>query len=84
MLVGWTVWVSRITLLLGRRWRADRSWIDLIGRASGFFWVLTGFGVTILFLAKPFVDNHPFLIYNPDPPPVAEAGGEIVQPVSEP
>jgi hypothetical protein len=53
MLVGWTVLVSSTTLLVTRRWRADRSWIDRSGRVAGAFWISTSFVVMILFIYIP-------------------------------
>ncbi len=45
--LGLAVLVTWTTLLLGRRWRAEPSWIDRLGRIIGVAWVLLG-------LASPF------------------------------
>ncbi len=45
--LGLAVLVAWTTLLLGRRWRAEPSWIDRLGRIIGVAWVLLG-------LASPF------------------------------
>ena len=58
LFVGWAVLVSWITLLLGG-WRSEARWIDRLGRATGLFWVLTGFAVAGLFVVCPFVSSCP-------------------------
>jgi hypothetical protein len=40
-------WVSS---LLARRWRSEKSWVSRMGRVLGFFWVLVGVFVPIVFL----------------------------------
>lgn len=51
--VGLAVLVSWTTLLLGRTWRSEPSWIDRLGRAFGFYWIvaalvaMAGFGLPI-------------------------------------
>jgi hypothetical protein len=42
MFIGLAVLASWMTLALGRRWRAERSWVDRFGRAAGFYWIMTG------------------------------------------
>jgi hypothetical protein len=42
MFVGLAVSISWMTLLVGRRWRAERSWVDRFGRAVGCFWIASG------------------------------------------
>ncbi|MFI5455180.1 MAG: hypothetical protein ACHRXM_06975 [Isosphaerales bacterium] len=39
---GLAVLVSWMTLLVGRRWRAESSWVDRSGRAVGVFWIVEG------------------------------------------
>jgi len=39
---GLAVLVSWMTLLVGRRWRAESSWVDRFGRAVGVFWIVVG------------------------------------------
>jgi hypothetical protein len=42
---GFQVWISPAVmaawaaLILGRRWRGERSWIDRAGRLCGFYWI---------------------------------------------
>jgi hypothetical protein len=50
--VGLAVLASWMTLLVGRRWRAEPDWVDRLGRAMGTFWILSGFAaaVSIAFL----------------------------------
>jgi hypothetical protein len=50
MFVALAVSASWITLLLGRRWRADSDWIDRFGRALGVFWIVAGFAMTGIYL----------------------------------
>ncbi len=47
-LVGAAVLGSWSTLVLGRRWRAERSWIDRLGRALGVYWIAMGLGAPAL------------------------------------
>lgn len=44
--VGLAVLASWTTLLVGRRWRAEPSWVDRLGRILGVFWICAGFAVT--------------------------------------
>ena len=47
-MMGWTateygglaVLAAWLTLFLGRRWRAEASWVDRLGRAMGLFWIV--------------------------------------------
>ncbi len=43
--------VAWVTLLVGRRWRAEPSWVDRLGRALGVFWIVAGFFITGVSLA---------------------------------
>jgi hypothetical protein len=38
---GWIA-VAWMTLILSGVWRAERNWIDRLGRAIGVFWILAG------------------------------------------
>ena len=78
MFVGWAVFVTWMTLLIGRRWRAERSWIDRLGRATGVFWILAGSSVVVLFLLYPLTMTSEFRVVRLFPPPAAEAGDGIV------
>jgi hypothetical protein len=40
--VGLAILASWMTLLVGRRWRAEPSWVDRLGRALGVVWILAG------------------------------------------
>jgi hypothetical protein len=46
MLVGLAVLASWTTLLVGRRWRPEPSWIDRLGRLAGIYWIVAGFAIT--------------------------------------
>ena len=46
--LGLAVLAAWTTLLLGRRWRAEPSWIDRMGRMLGVAWIVLG-------LASPFL-----------------------------
>jgi hypothetical protein len=45
LFVGLAVSTSWMTLLVGRRWRPEASWVDRLGRALGIGWIATGFVV---------------------------------------
>jgi len=47
-LVALAIMVSWMTLLVGRRWRAEPSWVDRLGRAMGVYLLLVG-PTTMLF-----------------------------------
>ena len=47
-LAGATVLGSWMTLILGRRWRAEPSWLDRLGRALGVYWLAMGAGAPFL------------------------------------
>ena len=42
---GMAVTASWMTLLVGRRWRAESSWVDRLGRAIGVCWIVAGLAV---------------------------------------
>lgn len=44
--VGLAVLASWMTLIVGRRWRAEPSWVDRLGRILGVFWICAGFAIT--------------------------------------
>ena len=48
LLIGVAVAASWMTLILGGRLRAEASWIDRLGRAIGFFWILSGLGLELI------------------------------------
>jgi hypothetical protein len=41
-------------LAMGRRWRPEPGWIDGIGRALGWSWIVWGFSTLILEIVLPF------------------------------
>jgi hypothetical protein len=43
---GLAVLIAWMTLLVGRRWRAEPSWVDRLGRALGAFWIVAGAFIT--------------------------------------
>ncbi len=43
-LAGATVLGAWMALVLGRRWRAEASWLDRLGRALGVYWLAMGAG----------------------------------------
>ncbi len=47
-LAGAAVLGSWTTLILGRRWRAEASWPDRLGRALGAYWIAMGLGAPAL------------------------------------
>ncbi len=47
---GMAVLGTWASLLLARRWRSEKSWVDRMGRVLGFFWLLIGGLVPIIFL----------------------------------
>jgi hypothetical protein len=49
MFAGLAVLTTWMTLLAGRIWRAEPSWIDRLGRAAGVFWIVAGFAVKGLY-----------------------------------
>jgi hypothetical protein len=36
---GWAVAASWLTLIMNRRWRPERDWIDRAGRVVGIAWI---------------------------------------------
>jgi hypothetical protein len=71
-LFGLAVLVAWMTLIVGRRWRAEASWIDRLGRAVGFFWIVAGFAITgaaMYRLTRPFNSAAPVPAYAAPPPP---------------
>ncbi len=48
--IGLAVSVSWMTLLVVRRWCAEPSWVDRLGRALGVFWIVSGLAVIVLWL----------------------------------
>ena len=49
-LFGLAVLASWVTLVAGRRWRPEPSWVDRLGRALGLLWVLLGLASPLLLL----------------------------------
>jgi hypothetical protein len=42
---GFAVLVSWTTLLFSRQWHVEQSWVDRLGRAIGFCWILAAFAI---------------------------------------
>jgi hypothetical protein len=63
MFVGLAVLSSWMTLLLVRRWRAERTWVDRLGRAAGCYWIIA----SILMLAMMFLQQTSQLLANHAP-----------------
>ena len=51
--VGLSVLGAWMTLILGGRWRPERSWIDRLGRACGVFWISAGVAICAGILLLP-------------------------------
>jgi len=81
-LFGLAVSVSWMTLCVGRRWRAEASWVDRLGRAMGAFWIMAGFAVTGLFLEGAKASSCAITVraINPAPAAAAEAESTDVAP----
>jgi hypothetical protein len=47
---GVAVLASWVTLVAGRRWRPEPSWVDRLGRALGIFWILLAIASPLLLL----------------------------------
>ncbi len=47
---GMAVLGTWASLVLARRWRSEKSWVDRMGRVLGFFWILVGVFVPIIIL----------------------------------
>jgi hypothetical protein len=80
--VGLSVVVSWMTLLVGRQWRAERSWIDRLGRAIGIWWVIAGLLVASQLIIPPKVAApvpH-YSTYVPQAPVPDEAAAEGAAP----
>jgi hypothetical protein len=79
MFVGWSVLISWASLLVGRRWRAEATWVDQLGRAVGLCWIVTGFVVASLFVFYPFMSSCPMRVIVPATTPAAGAVGAAAQ-----
>jgi hypothetical protein len=82
-LIGLAVSVSWMTLLVGRRWRAEPSWVDRLGRALGVFWILSAFAVIVLglFLVISSLGSFGYPARNVNSPPAATV---IAEPAEDP
>ena len=81
MPVGWSVLISWTSLLAGRRWRAEATWVDRLGRAAGLCWIVTGFVVASLFVFYPFMSSCQMRLVVPAATPAAGAVGATAQPL---
>jgi hypothetical protein len=82
MLLGLAVLVSWTTLLIGRRWRAEPSWVDRLGRATGVFWIVVAFAVTSLSFFRSPMSRCEVRIHAVIPPPAVAAAGKSGHDVS--
>jgi hypothetical protein len=48
--LGLTVVALWMLQVMDGKWRSERSWIDLLGRALGLYWILAGLGQRLLLL----------------------------------
>jgi hypothetical protein len=87
MFLGMAVAASWMTLCVGRRWRADRSWVDRSGRAVGCFWIVAAIALmgvvslqaTVQAMGIPFTVRVPANSALP-----AQAADEADEPESRP
>jgi hypothetical protein len=49
MYAGLAVFVSWMTLLVSGRCRAERSWVDRLGRSLGVYWIVAAFALSVAF-----------------------------------
>jgi hypothetical protein len=82
MFAGCALLVSWITLLVSRRWRAEPSWVDRLGRSTGVFWIVAGFAVTSLFIFDPDGMSWSIFFAPFDPSPAVDAAGETAKPLA--
>lgn len=50
LFVGMSILVAWMTLLVGRRWCAEPSWIDRLGRGLAVYWIVGGLLVATVFV----------------------------------
>jgi hypothetical protein len=61
--VGLSVLASWMTLVVGRRWRAEASWVDRFGRALGVWWVVAGLLVASQLVLPAAIPLPPYMAY---------------------
>jgi hypothetical protein len=47
---GLAVFVTWMTLLAGRRWRAEREWVDRLGRVFGAYWIAEAIALPVSYM----------------------------------
>lgn len=72
---GLAILISWITLLVRRRWRAERSWIDRFARAMGLYWVAMAFAVWAVFFYYECESSGGFEIHSKTSGPLATEVG---------
>jgi hypothetical protein len=75
---GLAILISWMTLFAGRRWRAEPSWIDRIGRAMGFYWVVAALALWAHFLLVYIMTTHCGVRFVSSPTLAAAIGQKIV------
>jgi hypothetical protein len=78
-LIGLAVSVSWMTMLVGRRWRAEPSWVDRLGRSLGVFWIMGGLAVTVLGLLMLVSSLGGFGVLSVNSPPAVAVGSETAE-----
>jgi hypothetical protein len=75
--LGMAVLASWMTLIVGRQWCAEHSWVDRVGRALGGFWIVAGLlmiGMLSLQETGSGCSGFPAAPSSPGP---AQVGGEL-------
>jgi hypothetical protein len=85
LFIAMAVLVSWMTLILGGRWRVERSWIDRLGRVAGTSWVFVGLVALVLWVVENGKGPVPLTRYAPLPAaPGGAAAGSTTSPPSTP
>lgn len=83
LFVSMSILVSWMTLLLGRRWRAEPSWIDRLGRALAVSWIVGGLLVASVLILPAIPQPLPhYSAYRPGP--AAQGEPALQEPSSDP
>ena len=72
---GLAILISWMMLLVGGRWRAERSWIDRFARAMGVYWIVTAFTVWAVLFYYECESSGGFEIRSKTSVPLAKAVG---------
>jgi hypothetical protein len=68
MSISLAILVSWMTLFVGRRWCAERSWVDRLGRAVGVGWISMGLLSVALVVLTLLSGDRPLPPYTPATP----------------